>query len=104
MSKVSGEILINWLSSRFSTVSSTSATNRSTTREARMSWSWVVRPRGLRRLLGPLVARLGRRQQQTIWTGLKTQLVGSGPRPGIDRAVDQNRVDDLQWSDVVDGR
>lgn len=61
MSKVSGEILINRLSSRFSTMSSTSATNRSTTREARMSWSWVVRPRGLLRLLGALVARLGRR-------------------------------------------
>jgi hypothetical protein len=33
-----------------------------------------------------------------------TQLVGSGPRPGIDRAVIKNRVDDLRWSDVVDGR
>jgi hypothetical protein len=26
----------------------------------------------------PLVARLGRRQR-TVWTGLKTQLEGSGP-------------------------
>jgi hypothetical protein len=46
----------------------------------RMSWSWEVHPRGwpLRRL-GPLVAILGRRQEQTIWTGLKNQLEGSGP-------------------------
>jgi uncharacterized membrane protein len=46
----------------------------------RMSWSWEVHPRGWPlRLLGPLVAILGRRQEQTIWTGLKNQLEGSGP-------------------------
>jgi hypothetical protein len=46
----------------------------------RMSWSWEVRPRGWPlRLLGPVVARLGRRQEQRIWTGLKNQLEGSGP-------------------------
>ena len=38
----------------------------------RMSWSWEVSPKGPLRLLGPLVARLGRRQEQTIWTALKT--------------------------------
>jgi hypothetical protein len=59
MSKVSGEILINRLVEQVSTMSSTSATNRSTTREARMSWSWVVRPRGLLRLLGPWSPALG---------------------------------------------
>ena len=42
----------------------------------RMSWSWKVSPRGSLRLLGPLVARLGRRQEQTIWAGLKAQLEG----------------------------
>ena len=46
----------------------------------RMSWSWDVRPRGSLRLLAPLVARLGRRQEQTIWTALRDQL--EGPRPG----------------------
>ena len=45
----------------------------------RMSWSWEVSPRGPLRLLGPLVAHLGRRQEQTIWSGLRTQLEGSGP-------------------------
>jgi Polyketide cyclase / dehydrase and lipid transport len=46
----------------------------------RMSWSWDVRPTGSLRLLAPLVARLGRRQEQTIWTALKDQL--EGPRAG----------------------
>ncbi len=46
----------------------------------RMSWSWDVRPRGSLRILAPLVARLGRRQEQTIWTALKDQL--EGPRTG----------------------
>jgi hypothetical protein len=45
----------------------------------RMSWSWEVSPKGPLRLLGPLVARLGRRQEKTIWTALKTQLEGAGP-------------------------
>jgi hypothetical protein len=45
----------------------------------RMSWSWEVSPRGPLRLFGPLVARLGRRQEQTIWTGLKAQLEGPDP-------------------------
>ena len=45
----------------------------------RMSWSWEVSPKGPLRLLGPLVARLGRRQEETIWTGLKAQLEGSDP-------------------------
>ena len=43
----------------------------------RMSWSWEVSPRGPLRLLGPLIARQGRRQEQTIWTGLKAQLEGN---------------------------
>ena len=43
----------------------------------RMSWSWEVSPRGLLQLLGPLIARQGRRQEQTIWTGLKAQLEGN---------------------------
>ena len=45
----------------------------------RMSWSWDVRPKGSLRFLGPLIAHLGRRQEETIWAGLKNQLEGSGP-------------------------
>jgi uncharacterized protein YndB with AHSA1/START domain len=37
----------------------------------RMGWSWVVRPRGLYRLLTPVIARVGRRQEQENWVGLK---------------------------------
>ena len=56
----------------------------------RMSWSWEVSPKGPLRLLGPLVARLGRRQEQTIWTGLKAQLEGPDPaRPR--QSSDQDR-------------
>ena len=43
----------------------------------RMSWSWEVSPRG-RCGCCPLVGRLGCRQR-TVWTGLKTQMEGSGP-------------------------
>ena len=43
----------------------------------RMIWSWEISPKGPLRLLGLLIARLGRRQEQTIWTGLKAQLEGN---------------------------
>jgi uncharacterized protein YndB with AHSA1/START domain len=37
----------------------------------RMRWHWELAPRGLLRLLAPLVARMGRRQEDAIWAGLK---------------------------------
>jgi hypothetical protein len=37
----------------------------------RMSWSWVVRPRGRYRLLTPVIVRVGRRQEQENWGSLK---------------------------------
>jgi carbon monoxide dehydrogenase subunit G len=40
----------------------------------RMRWSWEVAPRGLLKLMGPLVARVGARQERAIWTGLKRLL------------------------------
>jgi hypothetical protein len=40
----------------------------------RMRWAWVVRPKGASRLLSPLISRLGRRQEQAIWTGMKRYL------------------------------
>ena len=39
-----------------------------------MRWLWKIEPRGFLKLLGPLVARLGRRQERMIWTGLKQLL------------------------------
>lgn len=40
----------------------------------RMRWSWELQPSGMLRMLSPLVASIGRRQERTIWTGLKDHL------------------------------
>jgi len=37
----------------------------------RMRWSWQMRPRGLLKLLTLVMAGIGRRQEEAIWTGLK---------------------------------
>lgn len=42
----------------------------------RMRWSWDVQPGGILKLLSPLVAGVGRRQERSIWTGLKHLLEG----------------------------
>jgi len=47
-----------------------------------MRWSWDVEPRGMFRAMGPLVARMGRRQEQRIWAGLKRLLEGQGTDTG----------------------
>jgi hypothetical protein len=40
----------------------------------RMRWSGQVRPKGVFRLLGPVITWLGIRQEQRIWTSLKKHL------------------------------
>jgi uncharacterized protein YndB with AHSA1/START domain len=42
----------------------------------RMRWLWNLEPHGVLRFIGPLVALMGRRQEQRIWTGLKHLLEG----------------------------
>lgn len=42
----------------------------------RMSWSWQLRPKGVYKLMGPLIARTGRRQETEIWEGLRLYLEG----------------------------
>src|SRR5215212_1764147 len=37
----------------------------------RMRWSWELQPRGVIRLLRPLIARMGQRQEKKIWASLK---------------------------------
>ena len=37
----------------------------------RMHWSWELRPRGVYKLLTPLVAWMGQRQEASNWAGLK---------------------------------
>jgi uncharacterized protein YndB with AHSA1/START domain len=40
----------------------------------RMRWSWKLEPHGLLKLMTPMLATMGRRQERTIWTGLKRYL------------------------------
>lgn len=44
----------------------------------RMRWSGDLEPRGILKLMGPIVARMGRRQETRIWAGLKQLLEGHG--------------------------
>lgn len=37
----------------------------------RMRWSWVLEPRGLFKLMTPMLASIGRRQEQIAWGNLK---------------------------------
>jgi uncharacterized protein YndB with AHSA1/START domain len=39
-----------------------------------MRWHWDLRPSGVLRFMGPLVASMGRRQERRIWAGLKRHL------------------------------
>lgn len=48
-----------------------------------MRWQWDMEPKGSFRLLTPLIAVMGRRQERAIWTGLKSYLEGNGPRPAV---------------------
>jgi hypothetical protein len=52
----------------------------------RMRWSGQVRPKGAFRLLGPVIAWMGIRQEQRIWASLKKHLeaapaASAGPEP-----------------------
>ena len=40
----------------------------------RMRWLWELEPRGVLRLMTPLIARMGRRQEAVIWASLKRVL------------------------------
>jgi hypothetical protein len=40
----------------------------------RMRWSWQLDSRGVLRLMSPIVASMGRRQEQRVWIGLKRLL------------------------------
>jgi polyketide cyclase/dehydrase/lipid transport protein len=37
----------------------------------KMKWLWNIEPRGFYKLLGPIVRRMGERQELAIWAGLK---------------------------------
>jgi carbon monoxide dehydrogenase subunit G len=40
----------------------------------RMRWSWDLEPKGGLRLMGPMITRMGRHSERTIWTSLKRLL------------------------------
>jgi hypothetical protein len=44
-----------------------------------MRWEWDVRPHGPLKLMGPLVAIIGRRQERRIWGKLKQLVDSDGP-------------------------
>jgi polyketide cyclase/dehydrase/lipid transport protein len=37
----------------------------------KLKWLWKIEPRGFLKLVGPMVRRMGERQELAIWTGLK---------------------------------
>ncbi len=45
----------------------------------RLRWSWEVHPRGLYRMMTPLIAWVGRRRERRIWTRLKHYLEAGEP-------------------------
>jgi uncharacterized protein YndB with AHSA1/START domain len=45
----------------------------------RMRWSGDLEPHGLLKLMSPMLARMGRRQEQRIWSGLKDLLEEQAP-------------------------
>jgi len=45
----------------------------------RMRWSWELLPKGVARVLTPVIMLMGRRQEEQIWTGLKRYLEETAP-------------------------
>jgi hypothetical protein len=56
----------------------------------RMRWSWTMRLRGPYRLLTPIIAGAGRRQERANWAGLKRFLEGQ-EKPEPERDLDRLR-------------
>ena len=53
----------------------------------RMQWLWDLNPHGVMRFLGPLVRRLGDRQEREIWMGLKRYMEAArAGSPGMNQA------------------
>lgn len=52
-----------------------------------MRWSWELEPRGMLKLMTPVVAVIGRRQERTIWTNLKRYLEAREAPVAADQTV-----------------
>lgn len=44
-----------------------------------MTWLWDLEPRGFYKMLGPLIRRIGERQELRTWSELKTVLETAAP-------------------------
>lgn len=63
----------------------------------RMRWSGRLRPKGFSRLVGPLITRVGERQEQRNWEGLKRLLENASVGgPGASRGSTSSRPTDGQ--------
>ncbi len=69
----------------------------------RMRWSWDVEPKGFFRLLAPLVARMGRHQEEVIWANLKRFLESRSGRAQSRSDGAQSRSDGAPGSDQAPG-
>ena len=45
-----------------------------------MRWSWELRPKEVFKLMGPVIARMGRRQEAEVAASLKRYLESTQPR------------------------
>jgi hypothetical protein len=71
----------------------------------RMRWSWRVRPKGAYPLLAPVIARMGRHQEQTVWAGMKQQLEAplSGPAAAVlQRGRNGAKGREPRWLDALE--
>jgi hypothetical protein len=48
----------------------------------RMTWLWDLEPRGFYKILGPVIRRVGERQERRVWSGLKTVMETGRPSLG----------------------
>lgn len=53
----------------------------------RMRWFWELKSRGMLKLMTPVVALIGRRQERSIWTGLKRYLEAQEAPLAADQGV-----------------
>ncbi len=56
----------------------------------RLSWDWTVTVAGPAKLAGPLITVIGRRQERSIWTGLKHHLEDDRPATSGDAPTDES--------------
>ncbi len=56
----------------------------------RLQWTWDIAPHGVYKFMGPLVRRMGERQERANWTGLK-RLLEAQPHPSAAGAASLTR-------------